>query len=135
VQQQLPDLHPNWSSSAAELTASLRDHARLAAVLDQIERPPTAAPSVPAGSLKSRALQIRAGERTLGELVDFFRSQGVPIEVVDAGSDEVTERLARRVDLSDLQGQMPAQVFFERIFGTAFGTVDVQDDKVVLGVK
>jgi hypothetical protein len=135
VQQQLPDLRPKWSSSAAELTASLREHARLAAVLDQIERPPTAAPSVPAGSLKSRALQIRAGERTLGELVDFFRSQGVPIEVVDAGSDDVAERLARRVDLSDLQGPLPAQVFFERIFGTAFETVDVQDDKVVLGVK
>jgi hypothetical protein len=135
VQQQLPDLHPKWSSSAAELTASLRDHARLAALLDQIERPPAAPPVVPAGSLKSRSLQIRAGERTLGELVDFFRTQGVPIEVVDAGSDEVTERLARRVDLSDLQGQMPAQVFFERIFGNTFGTVDVQDDKVVLGVN
>lgn len=136
-QKQLPDIKVKWSGSSAVVTTTLQDHIQLFAALQEIQYAVATAPAaLPSEkSLRTTNYQLKAERATVGQLIDFFRSQKVAIEVVDEESDAVRAILKEAVQLDDISGLLPGSEIFPMIFGKHFKSVQVRDDRVVLSLE
>ena len=83
-------------------------------------------------SIRTTNYQLSAEHATVGQLIEFFRSQGVAIEVMNEESPEVELLLKETVDLVVHTERQPGHKLFPQIFGKYFKRVDVQDERVVL---
>ena len=134
-QKEAPDLEIQWSGPNATITATVSQHAVLyglwqEAKYSDVNKRSTS--STPKASIRTTNYQLSAQRATVGQLIDFFRSQNVEIEVVNEDSPELKETLSATVNLDTLGERQPGLKLFPLIFGKHFKRVDVLDERVVL---
>jgi len=133
--EKAPGIDIKWTGSTAVITTSLGQHTLLNAIQSELQySDSSAAPSstMPAGSIRTANYQLKAERATVGQLIDYFRSQNVPIDVTDADSAETKALLTQLVQLDTIKESQPGTKFFPLIFGKHFSKVDVQNDRVIL---
>ncbi|HQX51307.1 MAG TPA: hypothetical protein PLY87_15310 [Planctomycetaceae bacterium] len=133
-QSEVPDLNVRWSGSAAIVTTTLPQHVVLSAMLQELEYSSDST-STARGSIRTNNYQIKADRATIGQVIDFFRREKVPIEVIDESSPETQAVLGEILQLDNITEKQPGSKLFPRIFGDHFKSVDVRDDRVVLSLK
>ncbi|RLT10807.1 MAG: hypothetical protein DWI22_02940 [Planctomycetota bacterium] len=134
-QQQAPNLEIRWTGSNATVTTTLRQHILLNAALHAAWNSGSnsdATLMTQEGSIRTRNFQLKAERATIGQLIVFFRTEKIRIEVRDEDSAEVTAILLEPVQLDTRAGKQAGEKLFPLIFGKHFKTVDVRDDRVVL---
>ena len=136
-QSQLPDVEVKWTGSNAMIVTTLRNHAKLNAILQDamFAVASDSTPSNAAASLRTTTYQLKAERATLGQLIEHFRRENVTIEVEDENSDAVQAVLRESISLSELSEKLPGTKFFPLLFGTHFKRVDVKNDRVVLSLS
>ncbi len=131
----LPDLSINWSAAGGTVSASLEQHALLYALLEDL-RTAQAESGDSRGdantSLLTRTFQLKSKGATVGQLIEYLRSNAVTIEVTDADAAETKAILSQFVELESLTEKQRGSEFFPLVFGKYFKHVDVQADRVVL---
>jgi len=129
-----PDIEIEWASSNAKVTATLELHTRLNALLHDAlySGRGESTSTTPVNSIRTTNYQIKAERATIGQLIDFFRSQKVTIDVNDEDSAEVTALLNESVQLDTLAERQLGSKLFPLIFGKHFKQVEVRDDRVIL---
>lgn len=133
--EKVPGIDIKWMGSTAVVTTTLSQHALLNSILSELQSSDSSAGSssaVPAGFIRTTNYQLKAERATVGQLIDYFRSQNVPIEVIDEDSAETKALLTQLVQLDTIKESQPGTKFFPLIFGRHFSTVDVQNDRVIL---
>ena len=136
--QEVPDIEVHWSGPNATITTTLQQHALLYALLQgETYKVPTkdSMSETSKISIRTTHYQITAEHVTVGQLIEFFRSQGVEIEVMDEDSPETGILLKETVDLGIHTERQPGHELFPQIFGKYFKRVDVQDKRVVLSLE
>ena len=130
-----PGIEIKWTGSNAAVTTTLQQHASLYALLQESVYSVTTSDStsaIPRSSIRTTNYQIKAERATIRQLIDFFRREGVTIEVVDEESPEVLAILKESVQLETFKERQRGLKLFPLIFGMHFKQVDVRDDRVVL---
>ncbi|MEY3460099.1 MAG: hypothetical protein RL215_3256 [Planctomycetota bacterium] len=125
-----PDVPVRWTRSSATLTATLPQHIRFAANLQQLHASLPGQNPQNNGSLKTRQFQLQAERATLGNVVASLRANGVTIEIPDESTPALQKLLQTIVPIS-AQPQN-GEVFFNSLFADHFRSVSVLDDKVIL---
>ena len=134
-QSRAPDVPVKWVGSNAIATTTLQQHALLNGILSDLQHadPDTGSTVKPTvKSIRSTNYQLKAERATLGELVNYFRTNKVPIDVADADSAETKRLLLEVVRLDTIAEPLPGTKFFPLIFGKHFSKVEVRDDRVIL---
>lgn len=129
-QDRVPDVVIKWTGSTAVVTTTLDEHALMNSILLDLEHPD--APIKAAGSIRTTNYQLKAERATIGQLIDYFRSQKVKIEMIDADSAETRALLTELVQLDTITEKQPGTKFFPLVFGKHFSKVEVLDDRVIL---
>ncbi len=133
-----PELTVKWSGPNGTITASLAQHAVLNAVLEDLQSANDEvgdSDSTADASLLTRTFQLNIKGVTVGQLIEFLRSNNVTIEVIDADTAETKAIMTQLVDLEGLTGKQPGPKFFPFVFGKYFKRVDVKADRVVLSTE
>lgn len=130
VLQQFPELRPQWTSGTLRVQATVQQHAWLTQFWQRWRMAAAAPAASPENSLKSRKFTLQVAHATVRQVIDSFRSNGIPIEVADADDPAVQAVLQQELELN-LQSVSGAQ-FFHEVFGRHFQTVTVDDDRVIL---
>ncbi|MCA9063664.1 MAG: hypothetical protein KDA96_11415 [Planctomycetaceae bacterium] len=130
-EQTVPEVKLRSSGNSHRVTTTLANHARLTAILDQAEWNRESGLSDGQDSLLNRKLELQAAQAaTLGTVIEHFRNNGIPIEVDDSNPAAVQAVLQRSVEIK--VPRLPANEFFQQLFGPYFGSVIVQPRKVIL---
>lgn len=131
--RRFPGLKASWSGATAMTTAKLEQHSQLNAMITELnERESPAGKTASSGSVRTTKFQLKAESATVGQLVEYFRSNGVMVEVIDAESPETKAVLAEIVKLSEITDKLTGEKFFPLVFGKHFTAVEVLDDRVRL---
>ena len=133
-----PEIEIHWAGPNATITTTLQQHAFLYALLQDEIYNSSAKDSksgIPGTSIRTTNYQLNAKRATVGQLIQFFRGQGVTIEVRNEDSPELNALLKETVDLAAHTERQPGLKLFPLIFGTQFRRVDVLDDRVVLSLE
>ena len=132
-----PDIEIEWAGSNARITTTLERHARLNGLLYEAlySGDGKSTYGTHASSIRTTNYQIKAERATIGQLIDFFRSQKVMIDVKEEDSAEVVAILKESVQLDTLTERQPGAKLFPLIFSQHFRQVDVRDDRVILSLK
>jgi len=136
--QELPEIEIHWAGPNATITTTLQQHALLYAMLqDEIYNSSSkdSTSGTPKTSIRTTNYQLSAKRATVGQLIQFFRGQGVTIEVRDEDAPELKTILNEIVDLAAHTERQPGLKLFPLIFGMQFRRVDVLDDRVVLSLE
>ena len=131
----LPELTVKWTGPNGTITASLAKHAELSAMLEDLQSANDEFGDSRANadaSLLTRTFQINFKGATVGQLIEYLRSNNVPIEVTNADTVETKAIMTQLVDLEGMTEKQPAPKFFPFVFGKYFKRVDVKADRVVL---
>ena len=134
-QKEVPDVEIQWNGPNATITATVKQHAVLYGLWQEVKYSDAnkrSTSSIPKASIRTTNYQLNAQRATVGQLIDFFRSQNVEIEVVNEDSPELKETLSATVNLDTLGERQPGLKLFPLIFGKHFKRVDVLDERVVL---
>lgn len=129
-QRQFPTLKQHWVGNTLKVTAGLAQHIWLQTLWNQLDFAAPGDTPLPSDSLLSRNFSLRVERSTLGQLVEYFRTNGIRVEIVDADSREARRMLLTDVTL-DLRS-VPAEQFFSMVFGPYFERVTVEASRVVL---
>jgi len=128
-----PELALRWTGSSTTITASIDQHADMMEVLSFLKQPTTGGGTgAPQESLKTRKFQLKASRTTVADLIQFFASNSVRIEIANPESPEAKALLRKMVDLGSLTEKMSGREFFPALFGEHVREVSVQDDRVIL---
>lgn len=133
--QEVPDIEVHWAGPNATITTTLQTHAVLYALMqEEIGKTSVkdATTETPKPSIRTTNFQLSAERATVGQLIEFFRSQGIAIDVKNEDSPEVEILLEKIVDLDGHTERQPGHKLFPQVFGKYFKRVDVQDERVVL---
>lgn len=134
-QKEAPDIDIHWSGSNATITATLSQHAVMYRQWQEVKYSDAnqrSTTSTPKASIRTTNYRLSAQRATVRQLIDFFRSQNVEIEVLNEDSPELKETLSATVNLDTLGESQPGLKLFPVIFGKHFNRVDVLDERVVL---
>ena len=133
-QDKAPGIDIKWTGSTAVVTTTLQQHAILNSILSDLQHPVSSADSSPTrtGSIRNATYQLKAERATIGQLIDYFRSQKITIDVIDADSAETKALLTQFVQLDTITEKLSGTKFFPLIFGRHFAKVEVLDDRVIL---
>jgi hypothetical protein len=123
-----------WNGSNAVVVATLAKHIRLSALLTELKyaAPSGGGSSRSAGSLRTTRFQLKAERATIGQLIEYFRSNKINIDVEDESTDQTKSILSEIVQLNNVGDNMPGTEFFPLVFGLHFKQVKVLDDRVIL---
>lgn len=128
-----PELALRWTGNSTTITASIDQHADMMEALSFLKQPTTGAGTgTPQESLKTRKFQLKASRTTVADLIQFFASNSVRIEIANPESPEAKALLRKMVDLGSLTEKMSGREFFPALFGEHVREVSVQDDRVIL---
>ncbi|MFN9719047.1 MAG: hypothetical protein ACK58L_10160, partial [Planctomycetota bacterium] len=133
-QKQLPKITAKWTSSAAEVSGIIADHAAFNELLISQRYNPTPGAGSLNQPLRKMAFQLQEGRMTAKQLIENLQKQRLLIEVRNSDSPETRLALSREIHIQAMSQPIPATRFFEMLFGELF-VVDLQDDKVVLIVR
>ena len=131
----LPELTVKWIGPNGTITAPMAKHAELSAMLEDLQSANDEVGDSRANadaSLLTRTFQINFKGATVGQLIEYLRSNNVPIEVTNADTVETKAIMTQLVDLEGMTEKQPAPKFFPFVFGKYFKRVDVKADRVVL---
>lgn len=134
----VPHASVAWTGSTAKTTGTLMEHTMLQRILQELEfadDPDGKTSPIVVGSIRSKNYQIKAERATIGQLIQFFRGEKVPIEVIDENDPATQATLQQIIQLDQLTESLPGEKFFPKIFGQHFKSVDVRDDRVVLSAQ
>jgi len=129
-----PGLTVKWSGANAVVTAPLEQLAVLNAMLEELRFTDSsgAGPGGKASSIRTRSFLLKAESSTVGQLVEYFRTNRIAIEVINEDSPETAAIFKQVVRLADLTDKLPGTEFFPHIFSKYFRKVEVLDDRVIL---
>ncbi len=128
-----PELVLRWTGNSTTITATIDQHADMMEILSFLKRPTTGAGTrTPQESLKTRKFQLKASRTTVDDLIRFFASNSVRIEIINPESPEAKALLRKLVDPAALTEKMSGREFFPALFGEHVREVSVQDDRVIL---
>lgn len=132
-----PKMAVRWTTSAAELSGSIDEHAQLHQLIESHrvsmkKSADTAAKNPP--SLKKMSFQFKEGRSTARQLIESLRRNKLQIEVRDEESPEVQAQLNQTVQLEAMAKPLPSAKFFDALFGELF-QVRIEDDRVILELR
>lgn len=132
-----PEIAMKWSGSVATVNATLEQHGQLNAALSELLNSIEADTTKPAtpDSLRTKTFTFRAERATIGDLIAYFRTNNVIIEVTDEDQAATKAVMKEIVQLSDIKEKKTGVELFPLIFGRYFRKVDVLDDRVVLSLE
>ena len=132
-----PEITVMWSGSVATVNATLEQHGQLNAALSELLNSTEAETTKPAtpNSLRTKTFTFRAERATIGDVIAYFRTNNVVIEVTDDDQAATKAVMKEIVQLSDIKEKKTGVELFPLIFGHHFRKVDVLDDRVVLSLE
>ena len=132
-----PEITVMWSGSVATVNATLEQHGQLNATLSELLNSTEAETTKPAtpNSLRTKTFTFRAERATIGDVIAYFRTNNVVIEVTDDDQAATKAVMKEIVQLSDIKEKKTGVELFPLIFGRHFRKVDVLDDRVVLSLE
>ena len=132
-----PEITVMWSGSVATVNATLEQHGQLNATLSELLNSTEAETTKPAtpNSLRTKTFTFRAERATIGDVIAYFRTNNVVIEVTDDDQAATKAVMKEIVQLSDIKEKKTGVELFPLIFGHHFRKVDVLDDRVVLSLE
>ena len=132
-----PEITVMWSGSVATVNATLEQHGQLNAALSELLNSTEAETTKPAtpNSLRTKTFTFRAERATIGDVIAYFRTNNVVIEVTDDDQAATKAVMKEIVQLSDIKEKKTGVELFPLIFGRHFRKVDVLDDRVVLSLE
>jgi hypothetical protein len=119
-----------WSGGTIIVNATLDQHAEILHRLETVGSADTGTSPSAWVPITRRTFSLKVERATVGAVIASFRTQNVPVEVVDEQTPEVAQLLRQPVRI-DVTSE-PAGTFFQKVFGQAFRSVEVLDDRVVL---
>ena len=132
-QSRLPSLQVKWTGAKALVAATLDEHGQLHDVITETtfaESPSESSGSVE--SIRTTRFQLKAERLSVGELIEYFRTNKILIEVKDPNSPATKAALGQIVQPNEITEKKAGSEFFPLIFNQHFIRVDVYDDRIIL---
>lgn len=132
-----PKMAVRWTTSAAELSGSIDEHAQLHQLIEShrvsMKKSADIVSKNPP-SLKKMSFQLKEGRSTAGQLIESLRRNKLQIEVRDEESPEVQAQLNQTVQIEAMAKPLPSAKFFDVLFGKLF-QITIEDDRAILELK